>query len=318
METATQELIIVKAVATLPLPATKDMGKRIGTLIEDMKDQEESVKTGVDKLDSARQAKKDGNVFGNWWYNRADAIKEAQIDLSSAVGKLAASSSELLLINMAISKVLHGQHVVLLEQQIELERQAEHIRGQNERILEQQTIQERQQEEIIAANRGIMEAKGITNDQARKLVDCVVRIEGAEKVMREANLELRERVDDALASSQAQYAAGMALVEAEWKGAHEALATRLQTLHDDATVALHDLHATSSLAFTRRSDDLETAITTGLARERLERIGSEAALQGQMNQAVQAMQGMRRAFWAVGAGLVASLAWQAYAVVWLH
>lgn len=230
-ETVSQEMTIVSAVASLPLPPMKEMGSRLKTLVKQVTDGRDSVSKNAAALARARMEEKEGNLITNWWNNRGDAVKDAQLDLSKSIGHLTSSTSELLLINTAISKVLNDQQIILLDQQHKLEDQAEHIRIQNNQILRQQKIQEKQQEAIIAANRGIMEAKGITNEQAAKLVGCVELTLEARRAMEEANRKLHDQFETSLAELNVS------------------LSTKLKAHHDDVILPIHDRHNALSEEF---------------------------------------------------------------------
>src|SRR5690606_2976265 len=148
---------------------------------------------------------KDGNVFGNWWHDREDAVQDGQLELSKAIGELTQKSSQLLIVNTAISKVLSDQQGILLQQQQMLKSQAEALQAQNDKIYEQQKALEQQQKEINAANKGLMEAKGLTQEQAQKLVGCVVRVTDAEAKMEASNRALRQSVERQLQDAGEQY-----------------------------------------------------------------------------------------------------------------
>ncbi|MEW3673737.1 hypothetical protein QOZ77_31500, partial [Pseudomonas aeruginosa] len=107
-------------------------------------------------------------------------------------------SSQLLIFNTAISKVLCDQQKVLLRQQEMLEEQAEQLKLQNQEILEHQKKLQIQQEAIREANQGLMEAKGVTADQARKLVGCVQRVEATEERVAEVNRQLLREIEQQL------------------------------------------------------------------------------------------------------------------------
>src|SRR5690606_9176297 len=132
------------------------------------------------QLERARSEQKNGNAITNWWNDRNDAVQDAQIDLNRSIGTLTEKTSQLLIVNTAISKVLHDQQGILLQQQDQLQQQASTLQEQNNQILDQQKALERQQQEINAANKGLMEAKGISQEQAQKLVGCVALVTEAE------------------------------------------------------------------------------------------------------------------------------------------
>jgi len=84
-----------------------------------------------------------------------------------------------------MATVLNDQQKLLIQQQYKLEEQAKLLFTQNEKIFEQQTLLENQQKEINKANQGLLEAKGLTQEQAQQLVGCIVKVQQAEKRIKE-------------------------------------------------------------------------------------------------------------------------------------
>jgi len=190
-----QELQVVQAFSSVAVPEEIIRSSDIKGLIEGMISSQRSSENAAQKLERLRQEKRDGNFFSNLWHNRNDKIQDAQIDLSSAIGNLTQKSSQLLIVNTAISKVLYDQQQILMQQQLLLEQQANELKEQNQKILDQQKTLEHQQNEINAANQGLLEAKGLTQEQAQQLVGCVVRVTEAEKRLDISNQELRSEVE---------------------------------------------------------------------------------------------------------------------------
>lgn len=93
-----------------------------------------------------------GNFFTNWLNDRGDLLQDAQIDLNKSIGRLTQKSSQLLIVNTALSKLLNQQQQILLNQQHILEGQTCSLAEQNEQILKQQVLLEEQQKEINKAN----------------------------------------------------------------------------------------------------------------------------------------------------------------------
>lgn len=193
-----QELMIVNAVAKTGLPEGVMNGSKIKELVDSINNERRLVGKHTDAVKDARKAKDRGNFLTNMLKGRGGHLEDARMDLEQSVSRLTGATSELMIINTAMSVVLSGQQKLLNEQQVALAEQAEEILEQNRKIQEQQLIQEEQQRAINAANAGLMKAKGISNEQAAKLVDCVVRIEEAEKSMRASNADLLHEVDAAL------------------------------------------------------------------------------------------------------------------------
>lgn len=201
--TKRENIAVIQALSNAHL--SKDILEKadIYSIIRAVKSSQDKVEESNKTLEKAREAKKEGNVFGNWWYNRGDDIKDAHLSLSQHVADLSKNSSRLVVVNTAISKVLLEQQGILQKQQDELHRQTLAIQAQNERISKQQNeIQDahkrlaEQQREINAANEGLMKAKGITSEHAAKLVTVV---KDTEKLFDNAKLlenKLKEVVEN--------------------------------------------------------------------------------------------------------------------------
>jgi len=202
-----QELQIVEAFSAISVPEKIMQESKIKELVQAMLGEQEKVGNDADELERLRREKSDGNFFGNWWNDRDDKLQEAQLTLSTSIGRLTQTSSRLLVVNTAISKVLSDQQNILLQQQKVLEQQARELKGQNEKIFDQQQQLAEQQVKINAANQGLMEAKGVTQEQAEKLVGCVVRVSEAERKIDLANDLLRTTMQAELRDALAQCAA---------------------------------------------------------------------------------------------------------------
>jgi hypothetical protein len=199
-----QELQIVQAFSSISVPEKVIRDSNIKELVQEMLGEQDAVQGNADKLERLRREKRDGNFLGNWWNDRDDKVQDAQLDLSTSIGRLTQTSSRLLVVNTAISKVLSDQQRILLQQQQVLEEQARELKGQNEKILDQQQQLSEQQKKINAANQGLMEAKGVTQEQAEKLVGCVVRVTEAERKIDLANDLLRTTMHKEMQESLAQ------------------------------------------------------------------------------------------------------------------
>ena len=113
----TQELSIIQAFASSNVPEGVMRESKIRELIRDMTVAQSSVQSDSDRLEALRKEKKEGNIFSNWLYDRDDKVQDAQLDLNKSIGRLTQTSSQLLIVNTAISKVLNDQQHILLEQQ---------------------------------------------------------------------------------------------------------------------------------------------------------------------------------------------------------
>ncbi len=205
-----KEIQIVNALSSADLPENLIGESCVKELISAVVGAQKEASSAADRLHWARMAKANSNAISNWWNNSEDVVKDAQLKLTTTVANLNRHSSQLLIFNTAISKVLCDQQEVLLRQQKILEEQAEQLKQQNLDILSQQKTLEVQQEEIRKANQGLMEAKGVTAEQARNLVGCVQRVEATEERISEVNRQLLvaieqhlQQVRDELSTSQA-------------------------------------------------------------------------------------------------------------------
>ena len=199
-----QELQIIQAFSSADVPERIMRESNIKELIESMIAGQDSVQSKTRDLERLRQEKKEGNLIGNWWNDRGDKVEDAQIDLNKSIGHLTQKSSQLLIVNTAISKVLNDQQRILLEQQHTLTRQTDTLEEQNHKILAQQKLLEKQQWDINQANQGLMETRGLTQEQAQQLVGCVKLVKEAESRIGAANQVLRSDVEQYLNDSVEQ------------------------------------------------------------------------------------------------------------------
>lgn len=210
-----KNLQILEIFATSKLPDEMLNGSKIGLLIKDLNSARSSVISDNAAIERARKAQKDGNFIGNWWNDRADAVQDAQLNLNKSIGNLTEKSSELLVINTILAKVLNDQQKILYQQQKQLEKQADDLAEQNDTILKQQEQLETQQKKIEKANQGLMEARGVTQEQAHKLVGCVKRVEEAENKIDAAHevfrLDIDRKVQDAVTRCNDRVDAGFSV-----------------------------------------------------------------------------------------------------------
>ncbi|MCW2255404.1 ElaB/YqjD/DUF883 family membrane-anchored ribosome-binding protein [Providencia alcalifaciens] len=185
-----QELIIVNAISQMVIPSDAFENSEFKEIISNFKEAQNKVCSDLSDIERARNEVKDGGMIGNLWNNRKDKLQDAQFDLNKSVGLLTKQSSDLILFNTAISKVLVSQQNLLHEQQEMLRAQAGELAAQNKNIKEHQIKLSSQQDDIVKANNGLLEAKGLTREQAEKLVGCVKRVEAAEQKMKSSNQKL--------------------------------------------------------------------------------------------------------------------------------
>lgn len=196
-----QELEIVQAFSSANVPEQVIRDSNIKDLIHGMTAEQNTVQADSKRLERLRQEKKDGNFIGNWWNDRGDKVQDAQIDLNKSISRLTQKSSQLLIVNTAISKVLSDQQRILLNQQNILKHQTDTLEEQNNKILTQQNLLEKQQKDINQANKGLMEAKGLTQEQAQQLVGCVKLVKEAESRIDTTNQALKSSVEKSLHDS---------------------------------------------------------------------------------------------------------------------
>ncbi|TCC03439.1 hypothetical protein E0L21_15705 [Kosakonia quasisacchari] len=201
-----QELQVIQAFSSADLPERFFRDSNIKELISGMTEEQKSVQKSAKHVDHLRQEQKDGNFFTNWLNDRGDLLQDAQIDLNKSIGRLTQKSSQLLIVNTALSKLLNQQQQILLNQQNILEDQTRSLAEQNGQILKQQVLLEEQQKEINKANQGLMDAKGVTQDQAQQLVGCVIRVTEAENKIGEANATLLAELEQRVARSESDFA----------------------------------------------------------------------------------------------------------------
>lgn len=228
-----QELQIIQAFSSLDVPERIIRDSNIKELLNGMLAEQDAIQSDARRLERLRQEKKDGNFLGNWWNDRDDKVQDAQIDLNKSIGRLTQKSSQLLIVNTAISKVLNDQQRILLEQQKILKQQADTLADQNSKILEQQNLLEKQQQDINKANQGLMEAKGITQEQAQQLVGCVKLVKEAESRISADNQSLMSRVEQKLHDSVEQCLGRMNNGFAEQTQRHAALEQQLTSAFSD-------------------------------------------------------------------------------------
>ena len=189
-----KESQIVQVLSLINLPEQILRDSDIQGLIKGMMSDQITVKITTQRLERLRREEKGGNSGKN---DRSDHTGEAQFDLNKSIGNLTQRSSQLLIINTAISKVLG-------DQQNMLQQQTDDLAVQSSKMLNQQIHLEIQQNAIIKANAGLMEAKGVTQQQAIQLVGCVERVSKAEEKIGEANQRLRELIEKRFSQNIAQ------------------------------------------------------------------------------------------------------------------
>ena len=258
---------IVDGIANIQIPSEILRQSDIRNIIPDIIKSQQEVKGTAVNLENLRQNQKNGNLISNWWNDRDDLVKDAQIDLNKTIGHLTEKTSTLLVVNTALAKQLNDQQNILIRQQKLLEQQTLDLKNQNKQIAEQQLVLESQQKDIILANQGLLEAKGITQDQAMQLVGCVKRVSEAEDKIKDANNQLRTDFSQAL-QQQAQHVVSQleqhsARSAAFMKTANDTLNGKLLSMDQKAECQQHDLES----SIRDRFSTIESAVSAQLAEQ---------------------------------------------------
>ncbi len=200
------KLQILEAVSLITVPEDVIKASNIPALVKGLLEYKSKVSDKTQTLDGLRKEQAAHGSLSNWWNDRGDKIHDAQSDLNAAMGELSKRSSDLLIVNTVLAKILNDQQVALARAQLALKEQADGIAWQNAKIKEQQLIIEQNQAEIRLANQGLLEAKGLTQAQAQQLVGCVQRVKEAEGNILEAHGRLIEEVHGLIEKSAADCA----------------------------------------------------------------------------------------------------------------
>ncbi|WP_278403855.1 hypothetical protein [Pseudoalteromonas ruthenica] len=269
-----QELIIVNAISQMVIPTEIFEKSEFKQAINDFKSAQESVQNSLDSVESKRKIEKEGSYIGNWWNNRNEELRDAQLDLNKSIGLLTKQSSDLILFNTAISKVLVSQQKILQEQQELLQKQAAELASQNKCIEKQQVDLSEQQERLLGVNKGLLEAKGITREHAEKLVGCVSRVEIAEQKMELSNQELERSVAACIVAYEERAESLKAAVEDALYNYRQEAAVKLEALNTECNSAIEGLRGQLSnfeLKINAESDVRKRAVTS-VAQEFNQRI----------------------------------------------
>lgn len=236
-----QELIIVNAISQMVIPTDVFEKSEFKQIINDFKSAQENLKKNLDSVESKRENIRDGNFIGNWLNNREEALRDAQLNLNKSIGLLTKQSSELILFNTAISKVLVSQQKVLHEQQELLQKQSVELASQNKCIQKQQVDLAEQQERLLEVNKGLLEAKGITREHAEKLIGCVKRVETAEYKMERSNEELERSVVGRIIACEERTESFKADLDELFYNYRQELAVRFEALSKEYNSAIEGL-----------------------------------------------------------------------------
>ncbi len=181
------------------------------------------------------------------------------------IRELTRQSSELILFNTAISKVLVSQQNILHSQQDLLQKQASEIENQNRKIEENQVSISDAQKRIDEAHAGLLKAIGISDQQAIKLIDCAERLESAEQKMELSNQELERSVVTRIVACEGRAESIKAEVDEALYNYRQEAAIRLEALSTECNSAIEGLRSQLSnfeLKINAESEARKLAVTS--------------------------------------------------------
>lgn len=197
-----RSLQIVQAFSEVDVPESLYKDSNVARLVRDLKTTREGVKDSNDKLSKLRSEKENKAWYESWnplGDNTSEKIEEEHLNLNRRLATLAQHSSELLVINTALSKVLCDQQQLLLDQQGILARQTEDIEDQNGRIQDGQEQLAALQAQQLASNDALgMRMVGI----ATRLEDLTLHAVRFEQAVASAHAHTLEAMDARLAEQQ--------------------------------------------------------------------------------------------------------------------
>lgn len=160
------------------------------------------VHTHSQRLELLCQEARYGSFAGNRRDGHSDKIQDAQVELNRSLDLLIQDSSQLLSVNLSLSKQLCERQDALQQQQELSGERSDALERQHSQLVEQQQRLGLQQADLRQANQGLMEAQAISCEQAKALVGCVQFISEAEARIGSENRELladcERRLDDAV------------------------------------------------------------------------------------------------------------------------
>lgn len=178
-------LLIVKALSDIDISTNKQF-RNIEQLIIDVQNAGTKTQDAVKRAQVARSDVEDNGVISNWWNDRGDHLKRANENLAYAVADLSEKSSNLLIMNVAISSQLYNQQQTLNDQQSNIKRQTDILSDQQTQLGSQQSIIKNQQDELSKANKKI-------EGQQEKLYKQQKDIEYQQNIIQNQTNELAEQ-----------------------------------------------------------------------------------------------------------------------------
>lgn len=197
-----RSLQIVQAFSEVNVPESLYQGSNVSRLVQNLKETRDGVKSSNERLGKLRTEKENQawyEVLSPFGDSTAEKIEEEHLTLNRRLATLAQHSSELLVVNTALSKVLCDQQQLLLDQQGALARQSEDIKDQNGRIQDGQEQLAAFQARQLASNDALgMRMQAVAN----RLAELAQRVVNFEQAVASAHARTLEAMDERLAELQ--------------------------------------------------------------------------------------------------------------------
>ncbi|MGK5028800.1 hypothetical protein [Janthinobacterium sp. MDT1-19] len=189
---------IVEAFSNLTVPADILRNSNVPQMVEDMRSTKKRLETSEERLSQLRREKNDGNFISNIWNDRSDQIDDAKDNVNNEFRKLGVLSSNLLILNTAMAKIMNGQQKALQGQQIALDHQARDIKTQNSDIKGHQELHANTLREFRKVVDSLQETKCLTQAQALELIKCTQKVAESERAMVKSHELLMDKVEERL------------------------------------------------------------------------------------------------------------------------
>lgn len=163
-------LLIVNALSDIDISTNKQF-RNINQLIVDVQNAGTKTQDAVKRAKAARSDIEDNGIISNWWNDREDYLKKANENLAYSVADLSEKSSNLLIMNVAISSQLYAQQQTLNDQQSKIKRQTDILSDQQTQLGSQQSKIRDQQDQLMMANKKIYDQQIQLSQQQNKLKD---------------------------------------------------------------------------------------------------------------------------------------------------
>lgn len=237
---ALSEMHVVEAFSSLVLPEDVLRNSNVPKMVNDMRASQLKLESSEKKLAQLREEKKDGNFLSNMWNDRDDQIEDAESNLNGEFRKLGALSSNLLILNTAMAKIMNGQQGALQEQQVALNHQARDIKDQNGQLKEHQELHANTLREFTKVVEALKEAKSLTQTQAVELMKCAQKVADSEKNMLESHGRLMGEVEERLRLIASDWSKIVATRLAQFDDVHMAVEKRVEERLAASDASVHD------------------------------------------------------------------------------